>query len=80
MTQSHLKQCGSYYCDAYKQIVISLPRSEYLGEGSCVLDRVKTSISVKESGRTLAKASHFDTAFIVEDLPLHKLEGGLSGK
>lgn len=66
--------------DAYKQIVISLPRSEYLGEGSCVLDRVKTSISVKESGRTLAKASHFDTAFIVEDLPLHKLEGGLSGK
>lgn len=65
--------------DAYKQIVISLPRNDYLGEHSFGMDRVRTSTFVNASGRTLAKASHFDTAFVVEDLPLHKLEGGLSG-
>ena len=55
------------------------PRNEYLGEGSLVMDRVRTSTFVNASGRALAKASHFDTAFIVEDIPLHKLEGELSG-
>ena len=65
--------------DAYKQIVISIPRSEYLGEGSWIMDRVRTSTFVNASGRSLAKPSHFDTAFVVEDLALHKLEGGLSG-
>ena len=65
--------------DAYKQIAFSLPSNEFLGEGSLVMDRVRTSTFVSASGRALAKASHFDTAFVVEDLPLHKLEGGLSG-
>ena len=65
--------------DAYKQIIISIPRSEYLGEGSWIMDRVRTSTFVNASGRSLAKPSHFDTAFVVEDLALHKLEGGLSG-
>jgi hypothetical protein len=65
--------------DAYKQIVISLPRNDYLGERSLVVDRVRTSPFVNASGRALAKASHFDTAFIVEDLPLYRQEGGLSG-
>jgi hypothetical protein len=65
--------------DAYKQIVISLPSNEYLGERNIMMDRVRTSPSVNASGRALAKASHFDTAFVVEDLPLYKLEGGLSG-
>ena len=51
----------------------------YLGEGSLVMDRVRTSTFVNARGRTLAKASHFDTAFVAEDLPSHKLEGGLSG-
>ena len=41
--------------DAYKQIIISLPRSEYLGEGSWVMDRVRTSTSVKASGRTMSR-------------------------
>ena len=65
--------------DAYKQIVISFPRSNYLGEGSWIKDWVRTSTFVNASGRSLAKPSHFDTAFIVEDLALHKVEGGLSG-
>jgi hypothetical protein len=65
--------------DAFKQIAISLPRNDYLGEHSFAMDRVRTSIFVNASGRTSAKPSHFDTAFVVEDLPLHKLEGGLSG-
>ena len=43
------------------------------------MDRVRMSTFVNASGQNLAKASHFDTAFIVEDLPLHKLEDGLSG-
>ena len=43
------------------------------------MDRVRTSTFVNASGRSLAKPSHFDTAFVVEDLALHKLEGGLSG-
>ena len=29
--------------------------------------------------RALEKATHFDTAFVVEDLPSYKKEGGLSG-
>ena len=41
--------------------------------------RVRTLTFVNASGQTLAMASHFNTAFIVEDLPLHKLKGGLSG-
>ena len=65
--------------DTYKQIVISIPRSDYLGEGSWIMDRVRTSTFVNASGWSLAKPSHFDTAFVVEDLALHKLEGGLSG-
>jgi hypothetical protein len=64
--------------DAYKQIVISLPTNEYLCERN-IVDRVRTSPSVNASGRVLAKASHFDTAFIVEDLALYNLEGGISG-
>ena len=74
ITPSH---CDCF--DAYKQIIISFPRSEYLGKGSLVMDRVRTSTFVNASGRTLMKASHFDTAFVMEDLPLHKLEDGLSG-
>ena len=65
--------------DAYKQIVISFPRSDYLGEGSWIMDRVRTSTFVNASSWSLAKPSHFDTAFVVEDLALHKHEGGLSG-
>ena len=65
--------------DAYKQIVISLPTNRYLGE-HIVMDRVRTTPSVKASGRAPAKASHFDTAFVVEDLPLYNSEGGLSGE
>ena len=65
--------------DAYKQIIISFPRSDYLGEGSWIMERVRTSRFVNASGRSLAKPSHFDTAFVVEDLALHKVEGGLSG-
>ena len=64
--------------DAYKQIVISLPINRYLGERT-LMDRVRTAPAVKASGRALAKASHFDTAFVVEDLPLYKSVGGLSG-
>ena len=64
--------------DAYKQIVLSLPSNRYLGE-RILMDRVRTSPSVNPSGRALAKPAHFDTAFIVEDLPLYKTEGGLSG-
>ena len=43
------------------------------------MDRVRMSTFVNASGQNLAKASHFDTAFVMEDLPLHKLEDGLSG-
>jgi hypothetical protein len=64
--------------NAYKQIVISLPTNRYLGE-RVLMDRVRTAPAVKASGRALAKAPHFDTAFVVEDLPLYKSEGGLSG-
>ena len=67
--------------DAYKQLVISLPSNDYLGEGSILMvDRVRTSPSANVSGQALAKGSHFDTAFVVEDLPLYKKEGGLSGR
>jgi Plavaka transposase len=68
--------------DAFKQIVVSLPTNEYLGdrgEGSVIMDRIRTSPSVNATGRALRKASHFDTAFVVEDLPLYKMEGGISG-
>ena len=64
--------------DAYKRIVISLPTNEYLGE-IIVVDRVRTSPSINASGRVLSKASHFDTAFVVEDSALYNLEGGISG-
>ena len=63
--------------DAYKQIILPLPTNQYLSDH--IVDRVRTSPSVNASGRLLLKASHFDTAFIVEDLPLYNLEGGLSG-
>ena len=62
------------YCDcfnAYKQIIISLPCNQYLGD--CILmDRVRTLPSVNASEQALAKAAHFDTVFVVED----KSEGG----
>ena len=32
------------------------------------------------SGQALAKAAHFDTAFVAEGLALYKSEGGISGK
>ena len=64
--------------DAYKQILISLPTNQYLGE-HILMDRVRTTPSVNASGRTLAKAAHFDPAFVVEDLALYKSEGGFSG-
>ena len=64
--------------DAYRQIVISTPSNRYLSE-HIRTDRVRTTPFVKSSGRTLAKAAHFDTAFVVEDLPLYKTEGGISG-
>ena len=64
--------------DAYKQIVISLPSNRYLSE-HILMDRVRTAPSVNASGRALAKAAHFDTVFVVEDLPLYKSEGGISG-
>ena len=60
------------HCDhfeTYKQVVLSLPSNRYLAE--CV--------SVNTSGQALAKAAHFDTAFIVEDLGLYQSEGGISG-
>jgi hypothetical protein len=65
--------------DAYKQIIISLPANQYQCE-RVVVDRVRTSPSVKASGRALAKAAHFDTAFVAEDLSLYKSQGGLSGE
>jgi hypothetical protein len=65
--------------DAYKQVVISLPSNRYLGE-RVFMDRVRTAPSVNASGRALAKVAHFDTAFVVEDLPLYNSEGGLSGE
>ena len=49
------------------------------GKRSVIMDRVRTSPSVNVSGRALWKASHFDTAFVVEDLPLYRMEGGISG-
>lgn len=64
--------------DAYRQILISLPSNRYLSE--CIrMDKVRTAPSVNASGRASAKAAHFDTAFVVEDIPLYKSEGGLSG-
>ena len=36
--------------DAYKQIIISLPKNEYIGEGGWIMDRVRTLISVKARG------------------------------
>jgi hypothetical protein len=65
--------------DAYKQIIISLPSNRYLGE-QILIDRVRTSPSVKASGRALAKATHFDTAFVAEDLSLYESQEGLSGE
>ena len=65
--------------DAYKQIVISLPSNRYLAE-RIPMDRIRTAPSIDASGRALAKAAHFDTAFVVEDLPLYQNEGGVSGK
>ena len=65
--------------DAYKQIIISLPSNRFMGDSERVLDRVRTTPSVKASGRASAKAAHFDTAFVVDDLALYKSEGGLSG-
>ena len=64
--------------DGYKQIVIPLPSNRYLGD-NILTDRVRTSPAVDARGHALAKAAHFDTAFMVEDLPLYKSEGGLSG-
>jgi Plavaka transposase len=64
--------------DAYKQIVISLPKNRYLSD-HLRLDRIRTTPSVIASGRALTKSAHFDTAFVVEDLALYKSEGGLSG-
>ena len=60
-----------------KLTVLALPTNQYLSDR--IVDRVRTSPSVNASGRLLLKASHFDTAFIVEDLLLYNLEGGLSG-
>ena len=65
--------------DAYKQIIISLPANQYQCE-RVVVDRIRTSPSVKASGRALAKAAHFDTAFVAEDLSLYESQGGLSGE
>ena len=64
--------------DAYKQILISLPSNWYLSD-QIRMDRVRTVPSVKANGRALAKPSHFDTAFIAEDLPLYKTKGGIAG-
>ena len=71
---------GYHDCfDTYKQIVISLPCNRYLGD--CILmDRVRTLPSVNASGQALAKAAHFNTVFVVEDLVLYKYERGISGK
>ena len=68
--------------NAFKQIVISLPTNQYLGDLGklgIVMDRVRTSPSVNASGRALPKAPHFNTAFIMKDPTLYKSEGGLSG-
>ena len=43
------------------------------------MDRVRTAPSVNASRQALAKAAHFDTVFIVEDLGLYQSEGGISG-
>ena len=64
--------------DAYKQIVLLPPSNRYLGDCT-VMERVRTTPSIKASGRALAKPPHFDTAFIVEDPALYKTEGGISG-
>ena len=42
--------------------------------------RVQTAPSVGSKGQALGKAAHFNTVFVVEDLPLYKSEGGLSGE
>ena len=65
--------------DAYNQIIISLPCNQYLGD-HILMDRVRTLPSINASGQALAKAAHFDTAFVAEDLALYKSEGGISGK
>ena len=65
--------------DAYNQIIISLPCNQYLGN-RILMDRVRTLPSINASGQALAKAAHFDTAFVAEDLALYKSEGGISGK
>ena len=64
--------------DAYKQLVIRLPRNHYLSE-KIHMDRVRTTPPLLAGGRALATAAHFDTAFVVEDLRLYKSEGGISG-
>ena len=64
--------------NAYKQILISLPSNRYLSD-QIRMDRVRTIPSVKANGRALAKPSHFDTAFIAEDLPLYRTKGGIAG-
>ena len=65
--------------DAYKQIIISLPCNQYLGN-RILMDRVRTLPSINASGQALAKAADFNTAFVAEDLALYKSEGGISGK
>jgi hypothetical protein len=64
--------------DAYKQISIRLPSNRYLAD-RVLMDRVRTAISVNATGRASAKAGHFDTAFIVDDMALYESEGGITG-
>ena len=71
------------YCDhfdAYKQVVISLPSTQFLAE-HILMDRVRTACSVtwNASGWALVKAAHLDMVFMVENLALYQSEGGISG-
>jgi hypothetical protein len=65
--------------DVYKQLVIKLPRNPYLSEHNRT-DRIRTTPFVNANGRSQEKPSHFDTALIIEDPQLYKLDGGIAGK
>jgi hypothetical protein len=63
----------------YKQLVIKLPHNPYLSEHKRT-DRIRTSPFVNANGRSPEKPGHFDTALVIEDLQLYKLDGGIAGE
>ena len=67
--------------DVYRQLVIKLPHNPYISDlEHTQKDRLRTLPFVKANGRTPERPAHFDTALVIEDFQLYKLDGGIAGE